>query len=99
MKIESLSIRQKLIIEPVLHYELRGTVKFTEEEFGSIEILLDEESVKRIIGVCADTLERVSRESAQKLHKAIVGAIEISGAVLAPPPESNHGGGDAQNRN
>lgn len=82
MQLKALSVRKTFIAKPEHHYALQGTIVFEEENVGEIQLILDEEAVKQIILVCAETLTRVSKEASEKLHQAITSAIQITGSVV-----------------
>ena len=53
---------------------LKGKIAFAESGIGEIELILDNAAIREIILSCADSLERVSREAAEKFRGAILGA-------------------------
>ncbi len=78
MRLEKLEIERRRWIDDKLH----GEIKFSGD-LGKIEVTLDEEQIKRVLAVVADSLVACAQETATKLTASV---IEASGNRL-PAPE------------
>lgn len=62
---------RKIYLHSYLDKPLKGTVEFETEIGDKIEINLGDKEVKSVIEACAESLIRVSKDAADRLHEAI----------------------------
>lgn len=62
---------RKIYISSYFDKPLKGTVEFETENEDKIEIKLGDKEIKAVIEACAESLIRVSKDAANRLHEAI----------------------------
>lgn len=54
--------------------KLRGAIEFSNE-LGKIELVLDDDTSRQILGVCAESLVRIGQKAAAEMSAKVIQAI------------------------